>query len=118
MFVNGRQVPNETLTFDMGHEKTSVVAYKTVFEVPGIHHSKSGLQVTHNMFINVYFLLLFDLTHDLAVSEGKLSTAESVTICIEITLREALKKAITGLLFLEYDNSMRVDFYLNVTTDF
>jgi hypothetical protein len=30
MFVNGTQVPNETLTFDMSHEKTSVMAYTTV----------------------------------------------------------------------------------------
>jgi hypothetical protein len=30
MFVNGRQVPNETPTFDTGH-KTSVMAYKTIW---------------------------------------------------------------------------------------
>jgi type IV secretory pathway VirB9-like protein len=30
MFVNGRQVPNETLTFVTGHEKTSAMAYKTI----------------------------------------------------------------------------------------
>jgi len=30
MFVNGRQVPNGTLTFDTAHEKTSVMAYKTI----------------------------------------------------------------------------------------
>ena len=30
MFLNGRQVPNETLTFDTGHEKTSVMSYKTI----------------------------------------------------------------------------------------
>jgi len=52
MFVNGRQVPNETLTFDTGHETTSVLAYKTLFDGSGIHHSNSGLQVTHDMFIN------------------------------------------------------------------
>jgi hypothetical protein len=118
MFVNGRQVPNETLTFDMSHEKTSVMAYKTLFEGSGIHHSNSGLQVTHGMFISGYFMLLFDLTPDLAASEGHASPAESGTISIEVTFKEALKKAITCLLYLEYDNSVRVDFYRNVTTDF
>jgi hypothetical protein len=31
MYLNGRQVPNETLTFDMSHENTSVMVYKTLF---------------------------------------------------------------------------------------
>jgi hypothetical protein len=118
MFVNDRQVPNETLTSDMSHEKTSVIAYKTLFEGSGIHHSNSGLQVTHDMFINGYFMLLFDLTPYLAASEGHASPSESSTIRIEITFKEALKKTITCLLYLEYDNSMRVDFYRTVTTDF
>ena len=30
MFVKGRQMPNETPTFDKGHEKTSVMAYKSI----------------------------------------------------------------------------------------
>jgi hypothetical protein len=53
MFVNGRQVPNETQTFDTVREKTSVMAYKNLFE-----GSNSGHQVTHDMFINGYFMLL------------------------------------------------------------
>ena len=66
----------------------------------------------------MYFMLLFDLTADLAASEGHTSPVESGNICIELSFKEALKEAITCLLYLEYDNSVRVDSSRTVTTDF
>jgi hypothetical protein len=118
MFVNGRQIPSESLMLDTGHEKTSVLAYQTLFEGSGIHHSNSGLQITHDMFINGYFMLLYDLTPDMAASEGLSSPVEGGNIRIELTFKEALKVAITCLLYLEYDNSVRIDSLRTVTTDF
>jgi hypothetical protein len=118
MFVNGRQVPSETLTIDSGHEKTTTLAYKTLFEGSGIHHAISGLQITYDMYINWYFMLLFDLTPDLTESERHTSPIEPGNIRIELTFKEALKEAITCLLYLEYDNSVRVDSLKTVTTDF
>ena len=118
MYVNGRQIPSEPLAIDTGHEKTTVMAFKTLFEGSGIHHSNSGLQTTHDMYINGYFMLLFDLTPDLAASEGHTSPVEAGNIRIELTFKEALKQAITCLLYLEYDNSVRVDSLRTVTTDF
>jgi len=32
MYVNGRQIPSEGRNIDTGHEKTSVMAYNTLFE--------------------------------------------------------------------------------------
>jgi len=43
----------------MDHEKTSVMGNKNLFEVSGIHHSKSGLQITYAIYINGSFILLF-----------------------------------------------------------
>jgi hypothetical protein len=60
-------------------------------------------------------LLLFDLTPDLAASEGHTSPVEAGNIPIELTFKEALKEAITCLLYLEYDNSVRVDSLKTVT---
>jgi len=34
------------------------------FEGSGILHSNTGLQITHDMYFNGYFILLFDLTLD------------------------------------------------------
>jgi len=64
LFYNGRPIPSEGLPLDMSHEKTSFLAYNTVFEGSGISHSNAGLQITHHMFIAGYFMLLFDLTPD------------------------------------------------------
>jgi len=68
--VNGKQIPTEGLALNMAHEKTSVMGYRTHFEASGIHHSNSGLQITHDIYINGYFMLLFDLTSDRSASEG------------------------------------------------
>jgi len=62
--VNGKQITTEGLSLGMDHEKTSVMGYNTLFEVSGIHHSKSGFQITHDVYINGYFMLLFYMTPD------------------------------------------------------
>ena len=63
-------------------------------------------------------MLSFDLTPDLAASEGYTSPVESGNIRIELSFKEALIEAITCLLYLEYDNSVRVDSSKTITTDF
>ena len=70
LHVNVRLIPAEGLYLGMDHDKTSVRGCRTLLEGSGIHHSNSGLQITHDMYINGYFMLLFDQTHDRAASEG------------------------------------------------
>ena len=59
--MNGKQFPNEGLLLGMDHENNRL-RHRTLFEASGIHHLNAGLQKTHDMYINVYFMLLFDLT--------------------------------------------------------
>ena len=70
----------------MDHEKTSAMGYRTLFEGSGIHHSNTGLQITHDMYINGFFMLLFDLTPDHAASEAHTSLPENGNIGIELQL--------------------------------
>jgi hypothetical protein len=88
--------------------KKSVMGYRTLFEGSGIHHSNSGLQITHNMYIAGYFMLLFDLTPDHAASEGHTSHPDNGDIRIELKLAKGLPDAITCVLYLECDNSVRI----------
>jgi hypothetical protein len=118
MYVNGRQIPSESLSLNMGHEKKSVRGYATLFEGTGIHHSNSGLQITHDMYINGFFMILYDLTPDLAASEGHASPPTSGDMRIDLKFGTALTEAITCLLYLEYDNSVRIDLSRNVSEDF
>jgi len=61
----------------MSHEKTLVRGYGTLLEGIGIHHSNWGLQITHDMYINGFFMIVYDLTPDLAASEGDASHPET-----------------------------------------
>jgi hypothetical protein len=103
LFVNGKQYPNEGLSMDMGHEKTSVLAYSNLFYVSGIHHSNAGLQVTHDMFIGGFSMLLFDLSPVRAASEGHRPLPDKRAIRIECKFAKPLPEAITCL-YLECEN--------------
>jgi len=85
LFVNGKQFPNESLTPGMDHEKTSVMGYRTLFDASGIHYSNTGLQITYDMYIKGYCMLLFDLTPDRGRSGGH--TSHPVNGCIRIELK-------------------------------
>jgi len=70
LFVNGKQFPSEGLSLGMEHEKISVKGYRAILEGSGLHHSNSGLNITHDMYVAGIFMLVFDLTPELAASEG------------------------------------------------
>jgi hypothetical protein len=70
------------------------------------------------MFIAGYFMLLFDLTPDSGASECHISYPKNGTIRIEAQFKEALPDAVTSLLYMKYDNCVRIDKNRAVTTDF
>ena len=117
LYVNGKQIPGVGLSLDTSHEKT-VMAYRTLFEGSGIHHSNSGLQITPDMYINGYFMLLYDLTPDRAASEGHTSHQDNGNVRIELTFAKPLPDAITCLIYLEYDGTVLIDDKRLVTTDY
>ena len=83
MYANGRQIPSKSLSLKMSPEKKSVKGYATLFEGTGIHHSNSGLQITHNMYINGFFVIVYHLTPDLVASERHMSPPTSGDISID-----------------------------------
>ena len=119
LYVNGKQIPGGgALSLDTSHEKKTVMAYRTLFEGSGIHHSNAGLQITPEMYINSYFMLLFDLTPDRAASEGHTSHPDNGKVRIELKFSKALPDAITCLIYLEYDGTVLIDDKRVVTTDY
>ena len=115
--MDWKQFPNEGLSLGMDHEKTSFMCYRTFFEASGIRHSNSGLHITHDMYRNENFILFFDLTPDRGASKGHTSHPENGNIRIVLKFNKPLLEAITCLLYLEFDNSILVDFARTVTTD-
>jgi hypothetical protein len=117
MYANGKQIASGGLHLNMGHEKTSVMGYRTLFEASVIHHSNTGLQITHEMYIAGYFVLLFDLAPDRGAFDGHASQPDSGNIRIDIKFANPLPDAVTCLLYLGNDNCIRVDSTRAVTTD-
>jgi hypothetical protein len=70
------------------------------------------------MFINGYFILLFDLTTDRAASVGHVSHPDNGVVRIECKFAQPLPETITFLLYLEYENTVFGDFSRTVRTDF
>jgi hypothetical protein len=64
LFVNGQLYPIQVLSMDTSSQKTPVMAHNTLFDATGIHHSDTGLQIRPDMFLNGYFMQLFDLSSD------------------------------------------------------
>jgi len=69
------------------------------------------------MFINGYFILLFDRTLDRGASEDHTSHHEQGNIRVEMKFNKPLPEAIACLLCLEFDNSVLIILVRNFTTD-
>jgi len=70
------------------------------------------------MYINGYFMLILDFTPDRGALESHTSHPENGNIRIELKFNKPLPEAITCLLYLEFHNSVLVDFARTLTTDF
>lgn len=118
MYVNGQQIPSEGLNISTDHQKTTTLAYDTLFKGSGIHHSNGGMQITHDMYINGFFTLMYDLTPDVSASHGHRSLPSNGTIRIEAKYDKPLPHAITCLLYAEYDNSIEINKDRHIVTDY
>ena len=63
-------------------------------------------------------MLLFDIMPDQGATEGHTSNPENGSNRIELKFNKTLPEAIKCLLYLEYDNSVLLDFSRNFTTEF
>jgi len=84
LFYNGKPIPREGLALYMFHAKNLVMAYNNLFEESGILHSNAGLQLIHDMFRAVYYMLLVDLIPNLAASEVRISLTNQGNIRLEL----------------------------------
>ena len=63
-------------------------------------------------------MLHFDLTPDRAAFEGHISLPDQGNIRLELLFDRPLPEVITCLLYLEYDNCVRIDQLRTVSTVF
>ena len=63
-------------------------------------------------------MIVYDLTPNLAAWEGHASPPTNGDIRIDLKFAKALPEAVTCLLYLKYDTSVRIDLARNISTDF
>jgi len=116
LLVNGVQVPSQALEFDFTKLENiqSSRGYNMLFRANGIKHYDRGLQITKDMFDKNYFILAFDLTADHANSTVCSNLINQGTIRIEGRFAEALKEAVTCLVYCEYDSMIDIDKHRNI----
>jgi hypothetical protein len=116
--VNGVQVPNQPLEFDFNSEKgiISTRGYNSLFKGTGIHYYDKGHQIKKELYDNGYFLLAFDLTADHANNALCSNFQNRGVIRIEGRFGDALKEAITCLVYCEYDAVVEIDYQRNIYT--
>ena len=98
MYINGIQIPPESVSLHMGHENTFVIGHRTLFDSQGIHHSNSRLQIIHDNYIEGIFMLVFHLTPDLAASEGHTSSPVIGHIRLELKFSSFLPDPVVFIL--------------------
>jgi len=94
------------------------MGYRILFDGSGIHHSNSGPQITHDMHINGYLMLLFYITPNRCASVAHTSLTENGNIGIELQFSKPLPESFTCLLYIEYDSTVLVNFSRKFMTDF
>jgi hypothetical protein len=97
------------MPLDTGREKTTIMCYRTLLEASVIRHYDMDLQITNDIHIEGYFMVLFDLTPDHGSAEGHTSHSESGNIRIEVQFKKPLPEALTCPLYLQHDNCVRID---------
>jgi hypothetical protein len=70
------------------------------------------------MYLNGFFMLVFDLTPDLAASGGHTSHLPQGSIQIDLRFAEAFPDPVTCLMYLKFDNSVQINTLRQVFTDF
>jgi hypothetical protein len=115
LYVNGKQIPSGGLSLDTSHNKTRLMACRTLYEGSGIHHSNSGPRITPDTYINGCFVLLFDSTPDRAASSSHTWHPDNGNIHIELIFAKTFPDAITCPLYLEYGGSVLIDDSRSVT---
>jgi hypothetical protein len=101
LYVGGKQIASGGLHLNTENEKGSEMEYKTLFVGSGIRHSNADLQISHAMYVNGYFMLLFNLTPDYGASGGHTSHPDSGNIRNDAKFKKALPVATTCLLYTE-----------------
>ena len=118
IYMNGSQIPFESLSLNIASAKTCTKAYQTLFIDLGIRHENKGIQITPNLLMKGLLMFIYDLTPDGCASHGHTNLPDNGNFRNELKFDKAINVAVTIFLYLEFDVITQIDTLRKVTTDF
>ena len=109
---NGQEIPFETLFFNFSDEmnKQSVLGYHNLMQSLGfLNRNKSNGIDPHSMYGNGFSLYSANLSSDMTNGGSHFNLQQSGNLQLILKLRKTTTKAITIVVFLEYDTVMEID---------
>ena len=115
--ANGISVPYDKISLDYESKKYDE-GYFSLLQASGLLYKNRGSTISYENFGNGYALYGFDLSSDPSPENQCLDLIQEGKLSLSITLKTASTKAITIVVYLEYDKLIEVDKDKNVTTNY
>jgi hypothetical protein len=93
-------------------------SYTSLFNATGYNFSNKGPGISHYDYPRGYCLSVFDLTADISSSQSYLRPAQTGNLNLHIKFAKTLPKPITLIVYAEFQNSIEINKYRSVITDF
>lgn len=95
-----------------------ISSYNTLFTATGVNFSDSGCTITHDEYASGFNMTVFDLTSDITAHEPHLNAQHSGSLRIEIQFAANLTRAVTAIVFAEFNNLIEISKLREVSCDF
>lgn len=95
-----------------------ISSYNTLFSATGVNFSDSGCTITHAEYASGYNMTIFDLTPDISSHLTHLNAQHSGSLRIEVQFAANLARAVTAIVFAEFNNLIEISKLREVSCDF
>ena len=114
--VNGESLPGQPIKVDF-ENNLYMDGYRNLFLACGKLNANEGIDISHNEFKDGYTLFGFDLSPSIC-NGGHSEPVKQGTLKIELEFQKALPSTISVIAYAEFENTIAVDKFRNVTKNY
>jgi len=120
LYVDGMQIPSRPIQPNFSkNDPLYVEAYHTLFSGTGIHFLNEGNSISKDDYANGYTLFAFNLTPDLSANcAGHWNLVKHGSLRLEVRFEKALSMTINCIVYVEFDNILKIDSSRQAIIDF
>ena len=115
--VGGTSIPGKALQpdFETGDYMN---CYMTLFSGMGSMYQDEGNHIDREEYKKGYTLICFDLSPDLEEGGGYVNLRKTGTVSLEVHFKKELTETVNIVVYGEFENTIEIDQYRSVVTDF